>query len=106
MGQSHVDMHIALLPLSDRYNNKYVVSDQTSRPLNKTDNPQYEMESSDMELLFAVFAFFNDIHDIRDHLEGVCADYRQGNLDVMSAAIPTDIAFNIMKRSSSISWPF
>ncbi|KAF2172731.1 hypothetical protein M409DRAFT_49268 [Zasmidium cellare ATCC 36951] len=66
----------------------------------KPTEDQYEVEVSDADDFFAMMSFVKDMNDIRDHLRGVWSDYQCGKLDLMSAAITTDTAFNMMKRHS------
>ncbi|KAK4501974.1 hypothetical protein PRZ48_007784 [Zasmidium cellare] len=81
-----------------------VTSEGTTRAKSakKVNGPQYEMEEEeDGDDFFVFVTFMNDMNDIRSRLMRVWADYRCGKLDLMSAAITTDTAFNMMKRNSS-----
>lgn len=60
---------------------------------------QYELETTDSDHAFAIFAFFADINEIRDYLKTVWKDYRDGKLDGMTAAVTTDTGFNQIRRS-------
>ena len=64
------------------------------------DSTEYELETTSRDLVFAIFSFFKDVNEIRDYLRGVRKDYREGRVDVMSAAVTTDEAFTLLKHSS------
>ena len=62
---------------------------------------EYDIESSAaVENIFAIFAFFKDVNEVRQYLQTVGTDYRGGKLDIMSAAVTTDTAFTLLKHSS------
>ena len=63
------------------------------------DEVEYEPEDNDFDQAFAIFAFFENISDIRQYLQEVWADYGNGKLDIMSAAITTDTGFHQIKLS-------
>lgn len=61
---------------------------------------QYELQATELDTIFMLFAFFKDLNEIRDHIKGIWQDYRDRKLDLMAAAVTTDTALNLMKRSS------
>ncbi|EME82467.1 uncharacterized protein MYCFIDRAFT_88405 [Pseudocercospora fijiensis CIRAD86] len=58
-----------------------------------------EPEPDDFDHVLAIFAFFEDLQALRKHVQALWLDYRCGNVDIMSAAVTTDTAFNMVKRS-------
>ncbi|EME43403.1 hypothetical protein DOTSEDRAFT_54236 [Dothistroma septosporum NZE10] len=73
-----------------------------SKP-NQTETTLYELQEHNMDHVLTVFTFFKDINDIWDHFMNVGRDYRNRKLETMSAAVMTDTAFGIMRRSSTSS---
>lgn len=74
------------------------VAPQSAARKSKPEPPvEYELETDESEQVFAIFAFFQDINDIRDYVQELWVDYANGKLDVMSAAVTTDTAFHSIK---------
>lgn len=61
---------------------------------------EYELQTTSDDIVFTIFSFFKDVNDVRQYLQGVWKDYRQGKVDAMSAAVTTDTAFTLLKHSS------
>ena len=61
---------------------------------------EYELEGGPLDHIFTIFTFFKDMNDIRDYIEDVWRDYRNGRLDLMSAAVTTDTAITLLKQAS------
>ncbi|WPG97910.1 Hypothetical protein R9X50_00069300 [Acrodontium crateriforme] len=62
----------------------------------------YNVDQSDLEAesIFALFAFFNDVNEIRDHVQKLWADYRDSKIDSMAVAVTTDTAFMMLRKMS------
>lgn len=73
---------------------------EAGTPTPEKDSNQYELQTSDDDIVFAIFSFFKDVNEVRDYLQGVWKDYRQGKVNVMSAAVTTDTAFTLLRHSS------
>ena len=65
----------------------------------KQPQSEYELEAVPLDDVFTIFTFFKDLNVARGYIEGVWRDYRNGRLDVMSAAVTTDTAFTLLKQS-------
>ncbi|KAM0721636.1 hypothetical protein Q7P37_002561 [Cladosporium fusiforme] len=74
----------------------------TPQPKNaKKCRPQdNEMQADKDDNMFAVLDFLKDFSQIRSIVTGVWKDYRDGDLDPMSAAVTTDTAYGIIKRNA------
>ena len=59
----------------------------------------YEFPPTDEEVYFALFCFFNDLADLREYLSMIWTEYREGNIDLVSASITTNTAFELVQRS-------
>ena len=59
----------------------------------------YETEPSDADIHFAIFCLLEDLKGIRDFLRRIWSDYRLGNVDLTTASVTTDTAFELARRS-------
>ncbi|KAK5125541.1 hypothetical protein LTR85_000652 [Meristemomyces frigidus] len=73
---------------------------EANEPAPATDANQYELQTTGEDIVFAILSFFKDVNEVREYLQGVWTDYRQGKVDVMSAAVTTDTAFVLLEHSS------
>jgi hypothetical protein len=61
---------------------------------------EYELEVSHEDIMFEVFIFFKEVNNLSGYVQSLWKDCREGKLDLMSAAVTTDTAFNMLKRMS------
>ncbi|CAK4031829.1 Hypothetical predicted protein [Lecanosticta acicola] len=62
---------------------------------------QYELETSEDEADFALWAFLSDCQNIRLHLQKVWQDFKEKKLSLSAAAQVTEVAFRIINRTSA-----
>lgn len=63
-------------------------------------NDVYELEIQyGADLAFIVFCFFEDMHRIQDFLKETWTKYKAGTLDLMTATITTNVAFDLIRRA-------
>ncbi|KAI1378108.1 hypothetical protein F4677DRAFT_414435 [Hypoxylon crocopeplum] len=55
-------------------------------------------QSSNDEFYFVLFCFFKDLNDVRTYIRGAWTDYCDGKLPLVSAAVATDLAVNMVQR--------
>ncbi|KXS99990.1 hypothetical protein AC579_3030 [Pseudocercospora musae] len=65
-----------------------------SKDVNRT----IELGTSAEELCFTLYCFFKDLHDIQSYITQIWTDYKAGEVPLVSAAVTTDLAFDIVKR--------
>ncbi|EGP86396.1 uncharacterized protein MYCGRDRAFT_93769 [Zymoseptoria tritici IPO323] len=58
----------------------------------------FEISSSAEELLFLLFCFFKDLHDVQTYLLEMWVGQKNGHVSLTSAAATTDLAFDVNKR--------
>ncbi|KAF2108365.1 hypothetical protein BDV96DRAFT_652930 [Lophiotrema nucula] len=70
--------------------------------IRSTPSPQreeaFEAQTSESDLPFAIFCFFNDLQEIRKYLKDIWQQYKDRKIGLMSVAITTDIAFDMVKQ--------
>ncbi|KAJ8060325.1 hypothetical protein OCU04_010659 [Sclerotinia nivalis] len=61
----------------------------------------YELgdESIEMRMSFMNFHFFEDLHRIQDFLHDIWKSYKSGKLDLVSATLITNLAFEAVRRN-------
>lgn len=59
---------------------------------------EYDLEPNAEDKMFRIFSLFKDVNEVREYIRGVWRDYRDGRVDVMSAAVTTDTAFVLLKH--------
>ncbi|CAJ2506321.1 Uu.00g004510.m01.CDS01 [Anthostomella pinea] len=70
----------------------------------KSKNNDYEYDetagpsTSQHELYFMLFCFFKDLNDVRSYLRNTWEDYRDGKTPLVTAAVVTDLAFDVVQR--------
>lgn len=72
----------------------------TAVPITSADNNiRYELEPQDdeVEWLFAIDSFYNDMHELRRFLGTIWARYREGELDLGLVAVTTNIALDLVR---------
>jgi len=60
---------------------------------------RYEVEPDDEEVYFALYCFFDDLNRLRDHLQDLWEDYKDGEEDLVSASVTTNMAFQLVKQA-------
>ena len=73
-----------------------VASCQTTPPPSR--KKIYEMETTDEELIFAFFCFFDDLHELRKFLLTLWLQYKDRSLDLMTVSVTTNTAINLVSR--------
>ena len=68
------------------------------RPLEESEVWELVDEFS-IELGFIVFCFFEDLHRIQDLLKETWREYKEGRLDLMTCAMTTNFAFDLVRRA-------
>ena len=69
------------------------------RPVVVTSKLVVAPEASRAEGIIAVLAFFADVHSIRSYLDGTWREYKDGQIDIISAAVVTNTALELLRRS-------
>jgi hypothetical protein len=76
-----------------------------SRSNRTRDQNQKESPSSESKWLFRAYCAFQDFDDIRRHVRWLWEGYRDGNVDLITASMVTDIAFCLMEDiDRTIQW--
>ncbi|KAI9738395.1 MAG: hypothetical protein M1834_008898 [Cirrosporium novae-zelandiae] len=57
-----------------------------------------EKEIDILSILFEVYCLFEDMHNIREFIQQIWADYKSGNTDLMSASITTNTACDLVRQ--------
>ncbi|KAF7869865.1 hypothetical protein EAF04_004649 [Stromatinia cepivora] len=60
---------------------------------------ELEDESIEMRMSLMIFHFFEDLHRIQDFLHGIWKSYKNGKLDLVSASLITNLAFEVVRRN-------
>lgn len=58
-----------------------------------------EVESSSDDIQFGAMLFIEGFNDVRERLEDVWTSYREGKVDITTAAVTTDTAFIMLRHS-------
>jgi hypothetical protein len=59
----------------------------------------YELEYDDTyDRIFEVFCFFEDLHRLQDFLNETWRQYKRGEIDLLTASLTTNAAFDIIRR--------
>ncbi|KXT00772.1 hypothetical protein AC578_2944 [Pseudocercospora eumusae] len=61
-------------------------------------NSTIELGTSAEELYFTLFCFYKDLHDIQSYIIQIWTEYKAGEVPLVSAAVTTDLAFDIVQR--------
>jgi hypothetical protein len=62
----------------------------------------YELESDDTyERIFDVYCFFEDLHRLQDFLNETWRQYKRGEIDLLTASLTTNAAFDIIRREEA-----
>lgn len=66
----------------------------------KVEPYMYQPSASELkaETVFAIYAFFHDVDEIRFYITSVWKDYKDSKVDAMTAAVTTDTAIGMIKR--------
>lgn len=70
-----------------------------TKPSKSASTVHFELEQTEEDAMFAIAMFFKDVNAVRKNIQGVWKDYREGKVDVMSAAVTTDTAFTLLRHS-------
>ncbi|SMQ45359.1 unnamed protein product [Zymoseptoria tritici ST99CH_3D7] len=70
-----------------------------TKPFKSASTMQFELEQTEEDAMSAIAMFFKDVNAVRKNIQGVWKDYREGKVDVMSAAVTTDTAFTLLRHS-------
>ncbi|KAL2071993.1 hypothetical protein VTL71DRAFT_11336 [Oculimacula yallundae] len=65
----------------------------------KTRNVVFEEERSMDETLWLIYCFFEDFNNTREHLKDLWTTYKCGKIDLTTAALSTNTAFELFQRS-------
>ncbi|KAJ3293169.1 hypothetical protein HK104_004683 [Borealophlyctis nickersoniae] len=57
----------------------------------------YEVEEDNSEIRFIIFCLFEDLADIRRFIQQTWTDYREGQIDLITASVTTDMAVNLVR---------
>lgn len=71
-------------------------------PVGSSAAPQkvtYSAEEDSEEWIFALFCFFDDLHDIRGYLNSLWAVYMLGHIDLSTVAVVTNTAIDLVRRA-------
>ncbi|CAK1361632.1 unnamed protein product [Cercospora beticola] len=60
-----------------------------------------ELGSSKDELIFNLFCFFKDLHDIQAYLGNLWQQHKDGDVPLTTAAVTTDLAFDFIKNNEN-----
>ena len=60
---------------------------------------RYEVETDDEEIYFALYCFFDDLDRLRDFILDLWIDYKSGDLDLVTASVTTNMAFQLVSRA-------
>ncbi|TGO11520.1 hypothetical protein BTUL_0107g00040 [Botrytis tulipae] len=63
------------------------------------DTCELEEESLEMKMSLIIYYFFEDLHRIQDFLHGIWKRYKDKTLDIFSATLITNTAFELVRRS-------
>ncbi|KAK0544463.1 hypothetical protein OC846_006067 [Tilletia horrida] len=61
-------------------------------------NVHFGHKDSAEEAIEDLISFFSDLHDVRDYLKDLWQDYKQGRTDLMTAAVTTNTALELLRR--------
>ncbi|KAK4949146.1 hypothetical protein LTR10_012519 [Elasticomyces elasticus] len=61
----------------------------------------YELESEIWDVAFAIYCFFEDVHQLQAHLVGVWKQQRNGEVDLLSATEVTTTALDLLWHSEA-----
>ncbi|KAK5731784.1 hypothetical protein LTR17_011135 [Elasticomyces elasticus] len=61
----------------------------------------YELESEIWDVAFAIYCFFEDVHQLQAHLVGVWEQQRNGEVDLLSATEVTTTALDLLWHSEA-----
>ncbi|KAG4435219.1 hypothetical protein IFR05_009295 [Cadophora sp. M221] len=60
---------------------------------------KYGIEEAAADYAMGVFFFFQDLNKVRDYLKSLWQDYRDGKVDLVSASVTTNCAFELIERN-------
>jgi len=60
---------------------------------------RYQFQYTDEEVYFALYCFFEDLDKLRDYLDGLWAEYKDGEIDLITASITTNTAFELVQSA-------
>ena len=60
---------------------------------------RYEVETDDEEIYFALYCFFDDLDRLRDFILDLWIDYKNRDLDLITASVTTNMAFQLVSRA-------
>ncbi|TVY78229.1 hypothetical protein LSUE1_G004193 [Lachnellula suecica] len=69
------------------------------KPQKPNTNVVFEEERSVEESLWLIYCFFEDFNIAREHLKDLWTTYKHGSLDLTTAALSTNTAFELFKRA-------
>jgi hypothetical protein len=61
-----------------------------------------------LEMVLSVFFFFDDLHQIQEHLQKTWLEYKNGQRDLLEATIITNAALSLVEQAEADlinSWP-
>ncbi|KAF7947868.1 hypothetical protein EAE96_008945 [Botrytis aclada] len=67
--------------------------------VNTQDTCELEEESLEMKMSMMIFYFFEDLHRIQDFLHGIWKRYKGKTIDLLSATLITNTAFELVRRT-------
>ena len=59
----------------------------------------YEMETTDEEIYFGIYCFFDDLNRLREFLIDLWSRYHRGSCDLITTAVVTNSAFELIHRA-------
>ncbi|KAL8641472.1 MAG: hypothetical protein Q9226_008630, partial [Calogaya cf. arnoldii] len=57
------------------------------------------IEEFSTDIAFVIYCFFEDLHRIQDFLKETWTTYKNGTLDLMTCAMMTDLALDLVRRA-------
>jgi hypothetical protein len=67
--------------------------------------PTYKLEMEEQdnseEVYFALFCFFEDLNNLREFISNLWRDYQQGKVDLVTASLTTNMAFDLVRRAET-----
>jgi hypothetical protein len=62
---------------------------------------EMEVEDNSEEVYFAFFCFFEDLNNLREFISNLWRDYQQGKVDLVTASLTTNMAFDLVRRAEA-----
>ena len=87
--------------LSDEPVSPFEPRTQLSPASSPRSKSKVEVETTEEEVYFAIYCFFNDLNQVRDFVHDLWCQYQKGSFDLVTTSVTMNAALELVRRAES-----